>query len=89
MQIVVLRQVRPSTIKIKNIPFQFIYHNEKHCFGTKKIRIDNFNKVVCSDLEKTFIDCLFKPDYAGGIVEITRAIYTTRDKIKYGTEKRA
>jgi len=65
------------------VPFQFIYHNDKHFFGTKKIWIDNFNKVVCSDLEKTFIDCLFKPDYAGGIVEIARAIYTARDKIKY------
>ncbi len=63
------------------MPFQFIYHNEKHFFGTKKIWIDNFNKVVCSDLEKTIIDCLFKPDYAGGIVEIARAIYIFRDKI--------
>ncbi len=39
--------------------------------------------MLCSDLEKTFIDCLFKPDYAGGIVEVARAIYTSRDKIKF------
>ena len=82
-QIVVSKQIRPSTIKIKDISFQFIFHNEKHFFGTKKIWIDNFNKVVCSDLEKTIIDCLFKPDYAGGIVEIARAIYISRDKIKF------
>jgi len=82
-QIVVSRQVRPSKIKIKEVPFQFIYHNEMHFFGTKKIWIDNFNKVVCSDLEKTIIDCLFKPDYAGGIVEIARAIYVSREKIRF------
>ncbi len=82
-QIVVSQQIRPSTIKIKGVPFQFIYHNEKHFFGTKKIWIDNYNKVACSNLEKTFIDCLFKPDYAGGIVEIAKAVYTVRDKIKY------
>ena len=82
-QIVVSKQIRPSEIKIKNVPFQFIYHNEKHFFGAKKIWIDSFNKVSCSDLEKTFIDCLFKPDYAGGIVEIARAIYASRDKIKF------
>jgi predicted transcriptional regulator of viral defense system len=82
-QIVVSKQLRPSEIKIKEVPFQFIYHNEKHFFGAKKIWIDNFNKVLCSDLEKTFIDCLFKPDYAGGIVEIARAIYVSKDKIKY------
>ena len=82
-QIVVAKQVRPSTIKIKNVDFQFIYHNGKHFFGAKKIWIDSFNKVLCSDLEKTFIDCLFKPDYAGGIVEVARAIYTSKDKIKF------
>ena len=82
-QIVVSKQLRPSEIKIKNIAFQFIYHNEKHFFGAKKIWVDNFNKVLCSDLEKTIIDCLFKPDYAGGIVEIAKAIYISRDKIKF------
>lgn len=84
-QIVVSKQIRPSEIKIKEVPFQFIYHNEKHFFGSKKIWIDSFNKVLCSDLEKTFIDCLFKPDYAGGIVEVARAIHTSKDKIKYDT----
>ncbi|TVP54033.1 MAG: transcriptional regulator [Mongoliibacter sp.] len=82
-QIVVADQIRPSKIKIKDVDFQFIYHNENHFFGAKKIWIDSFNKVLCSDLEKTFIDCLFKPDYAGGIVEIARAIYTSKGKIKF------
>ena len=84
-QIVVSRQIRPTIIKIKNIPFQFIYHNENHFFGVKKIMVDNAHKVQCSDLEKTIVDCLFKPDYAGGIVEIAKAIYQTKDKIKYDT----
>ncbi len=82
-QIIVSKQIRPSIIKIKNVPFQFIYHNKNHFFGFKKIWIDNYHKVFCSDLEKTLIDCLFKPDYAGGIVEIARAIYISKDKIKY------
>ena len=84
-QIVVSKQIRPSEIKIKEVPFQFIYHNEKHFFGAKKIWIDDYHKVLCSDLEKTLIDCLFKPEYAGGIVEVAKAIYTSKDKIKYAT----
>jgi predicted transcriptional regulator of viral defense system len=82
-QIVVAKQIRPSTIQIKTVLFQFIYHHEDHFFGSTKIWIDSFNKVICSDLEKTFIDCLFKPDYAGGIVEIAKAIHTAKDKIKF------
>lgn len=82
-QIVVSKQFRPSVIRIKNVPFQFIYHNEKHFFGMKKMWIDNFNQVQCSDLEKTIIDCLFKPDYAGGIVEIARAMHTSKSQIQF------
>ena len=82
-QIVVNKQIKPSTLKIKNIPFQFIYHNEEHFFGQKKTWIDSYNKVIASDLEKTLIDCLFKPHYAGGITEITKAIYKSKDKIDF------
>jgi predicted transcriptional regulator of viral defense system len=82
-QIVVNKQIKPSTLFVKEIPFQFIYHNEKHFFGNKKLWIDSFNRVQCSDLEKTIVDCLFKPDYAGGITEIVKAIYKIKDKIDY------
>jgi len=82
-QIVVNKQIKPSTLFIKEIPFQFVYHNEKHFFGNKKTWIDSFNRVQCSDLEKTIIDCLFKPEYAGGITEIAKVIYKIKDKIDY------
>lgn len=82
-QIVVNKQIKPSTLKIKNIPFQFIYHNEKHFFGEKKMWIDNYNKVQCSDLEKTFIDSLFKPEYSGGITEIAKALFKSKEKIDF------
>lgn len=82
-QIVVNKQIKPSTLFVKGVPFQFIYHNEAHFFGSKKTWIDSFNKVQCSDLEKTFIDCLFKPQYAGGITEITKAIHKSKDKIDF------
>jgi predicted transcriptional regulator of viral defense system len=84
-QIVVNKQIKPSETTIKDIKFQFVYHNENRFFGYKKVWIDNFNKVYCSDLEKTIIDCLNKPDYAGGIVEIAKAIYMAKDKLHYDT----
>ena len=82
-QIIVSKQIRPSRIFIKDVPFQFIYHNKKHFFGSKKIWIDNFHKVECSDLEKTLIDVLFRPNYAGGIAEIAKALFASRDKINF------
>lgn len=82
-QIVVSKQIRPSTINIKNVPFQFIFHNEHHFFGYKETWIDSYNKVLCSNLEKTIIDCLFKPAYAGGIVEIAKAIFMSKNQLNF------
>ena len=82
-QIVVNKQIKPSKIYIKDIEFQFIYHNENHFFGYKKIWINDYDRVLCSDLEKTIIDCLYKPAYAGGITEISKAIFKAKHKLDY------
>jgi predicted transcriptional regulator of viral defense system len=82
-QIVVDKQVKPSIIKIKDIQFRFIFHNKKHFFGAKNVWIDDFNRIKCSDFEKTVIDCLYKPHYAGGIVEISKAIFKLKDRLDY------
>lgn len=82
-QVIVDKQVKPSIIKIKDIQFQFIFHNRKHFFGAKNTWIDNFNKVKCSDFEKTIIDCLYKPHYAGGMVEVSKALYKLKERLNY------
>ena len=82
-QIVVNKQIKPSTLLVKETPFQFIYHNDNHFFGHKKTWIDSFNKVICSDIEKTLVDCLFKPGYAGGITEIAKAIFKSKNDIDF------
>ena len=81
--IVVDKQIKPSHLKIKGRSFQFIFHNQAHFFGYKPLWVDSFNKVNCSDLEKTFIDSLYKPDYGGGISEIAKALFKSREKIDY------
>ena len=84
-QVVTDKRMKPTIQKICNVKFQFIYHTEKHFFGTKKIWTEALNRsfpVLYSDLEKTIVDCLYKPDYAFGIVEVAKAIYLAKDKIK-------
>lgn len=73
-------QVKPSTTRINNTEFQFVYHIQKRFFGFTNTWIDDHNKVQCSDLEKTIVDALSKPHYCGGIVEIGKAIYETSTK---------
>ena len=82
-QVVVDKQARPSQFMVKDVAFQFIYHNRRHFFGFRNTWIDDFHKVPVSDLEKTLVDCLYKPDYAGGIVEIAKAVYKARKEISF------
>lgn len=60
-QIVVSKQLRPSEIKIKEVPFPFFFHNEKFFFGANKCELTAFTKfcvpiwkklllIVCSNL---------------------------------------
>jgi len=74
-------QVKPSKIEIQGVRFQFIYHNKNRFWGYKNIWIDDYNKVKCSDLEKTLVDSFINPHYSNGIVEIAKAVYETRNKI--------
>jgi predicted transcriptional regulator of viral defense system len=82
--IVVAKQVKPSIWKVKGVPFRFIYHNPKHFFGFAKTWVDDHYRVQCSNLEKTLVDCLFRPQYAGGITEVVRAIHKSRQEIDQG-----
>ncbi|MBK6901735.1 MAG: transcriptional regulator [Saprospirales bacterium] len=80
-QVVVDQQVKPSNIRVRDVAFQFIYHNERHFFGYQPTWIDDFHKVLISDPEKTIIDCLYEPVYAGGIQEIAKALFKARNDL--------
>lgn len=80
-QVVTKEQMHPQNKLVKNVRFEFITLGEARFFGYSKTWIDDFHKVNCSDLEKTFIDCLYIPGHGGGITEIAKAFYKTREKI--------
>lgn len=80
-QAVTGKQIKPKEKIIRNVKFDFIYFNDKHFFGFKDFWINNFDKIPCSDIEKTIIDCLFIPDKCSGISEIIKAIYKAKNRI--------
>lgn len=73
-------------IKIFGVPYKIIRVKEEKIFGIKSEWFEEIN-IDLADKEKTIIDCLDKPNYAGGIIEVAKAIRTedyNKDKlIKY------
>ncbi len=47
-------------------------------FGATPTLVDQHEKVMVSDLEKTVIDGLGRPDYSGGIAEVAKGIWMRR-----------
>ena len=80
-QIVTKEQIKPKNYTIKNRDFEFITLNNQRFFGFKKVWINDYEKVNCSDIEKSILDCLYKPAYAGGITEIVKALFRCRKNI--------
>ena len=60
-------------LEIFGVRYRIVRVTEKKFFAQQKIWIDNA-EVRITDPEKTIADCLDKPQYCGGIVEVAKAL---------------
>ncbi len=79
--IVINHRVTPSLKNIQGIEFQFVTHTSQRFFAFEKTWINDHEKVMVSDLEKTIVDAVTRPHLSGGMIEVGKAIYETRDKV--------
>ena len=76
-------QIKPSSKKIRGIEFQFVYHTETRFFGYKNTWINQHEKVMVSEIEKTIVDAVSRPNLCGGLTEVGKAIYETKGKVDH------
>ena len=73
-------------VTIFGIPYKIIRIKEEKIFGIKKEWFEE-TKINLTNREKTIIDCLDKPQYAGGIIEVAKALrteeYDKKTLVKY------
>ncbi len=74
------RRVRPQTIG--GYDFQFIHITAEQEFGVMKHWIDKERYVMISDMERTIIDGLRHPAFAGGITEVAKGLWMKRDSLQ-------
>jgi len=58
---------------VMGVKYKIIKLKESKFFGIKNVWIDE-EKVCVTEKEKTIIDCLDKPQYCGGIIEVMKAL---------------
>ncbi len=54
------------------VQYKIVKIKESKCFGVRKEWIEE-TQINITDKEKTIIDCLDKPQYCGGVVEVAKA----------------
>jgi len=74
---------RQRNRKFYNIQYHFIYAKPKHFWGAIDLWISKHEKVMVSDLERTILDGLERPDLCGGIKEVTKGIWTKINEVNW------
>lgn len=65
---------------ILDTKFVFVKIHPRKMFGTNEIEIEKM-KVSISAPEKTIVDCLDHPEYAGGLDEVAKAFYFAKKEL--------
>ena len=71
-----------QNIKVFGINYKIVRVKEAKFFGIRKEWIEG-TQINITNREKTIVDCLDKPQYCGGIIEVAKALKSG----KYDTEK--
>lgn len=71
------KAVRPRDVL--GTEFRFVRCQKTSVFGVKEHWITKTDKVRVSDLERTVIDGLSRPEYCGGITEVAKGLSMRRD----------
>lgn len=62
--------------------FVFVTIPKRKVFATEETEIEKW-KVVISAPEKTIVDCLDHPEHCGGVEEVAKSIYFSRDELDF------
>ncbi|MHA1771487.1 MAG: type IV toxin-antitoxin system AbiEi family antitoxin domain-containing protein [Candidatus Thorarchaeota archaeon] len=71
---------KKTTLKIFNVTYKFVRLKETKFFGLETKWVDRF-RINITNKAKTIVDCLDKPKYCGGVIEIAKAL--TNDTLDF------
>jgi predicted transcriptional regulator of viral defense system len=75
--------VRRIQKKIAGATYRFVTAKPTDMWGSEAAWVTPSQKVRVSDLERTIVDCLDRPDLSGGVIEVARGIWAKRDAIDF------
>lgn len=75
--------IRRISKEIAGATYRFVTTSADNLWGTEDIWVTPSERVTVSDLERTILDCLDRPDLAGGIIEVARGMWAVRGQLDF------
>ena len=75
--------LRRLSRQVNGLRYHFIYSKKKHFWGSETVWVTKYEKIVVSDLERTLLDGLDRPDLCGGLTEVIRGIFTKQNDVDH------
>jgi predicted transcriptional regulator of viral defense system len=79
--IYVSSSLRKPSRNIHGYEYHFVTVKSEQVFGLTQIWVNKQQAVIVSDVERTIIDALRQPQYAGGIPEVAKALWISKSKM--------
>ncbi|MBC7883123.1 MAG: type IV toxin-antitoxin system AbiEi family antitoxin domain-containing protein [Anaerolineae bacterium] len=79
--IYVSSSLRKPSRNIHGYEYHFVTAKPEQVFGLTQIWVNKQQAVMVSDPERTIIDALRQPQYAGGIPEVAKALWISRSNV--------
>jgi len=81
--IVTPKQEYKKVRRIENVTFEFIYMEKKFIWGVENNWVTKSEKIRISNMEKTVIDCLYHPEYSGGVLEVAKGLWMQQNNMDF------
>jgi len=75
--------VRRISKEIAGARYRFVAIKREDLWGLEDTWVTPSERVKTSDLERTILDCLDRPDLSGGVIEVARGLWAVRDRIDF------
>jgi len=75
--------VRKKEMTVADIKFSFYRVKPSDYFGIEEKWVTKQERASVSDLERTIVDCLARPELCGGVPEAAKGIWLAKEKINY------
>ena len=82
LTIYVSTSVRKPPCTIHGYEYRFVTVKPSHFFGLTEVWITKQQAIKVSDRERTILDGLRRPEHAGGIPEVGKALWISRSELK-------